>query len=113
MLFHVRNITTISFENLGFLPHWASQGLMISQGKTLGFPRVPTFSGASHELTQPLLDQLPSGSCLSTGIGANFLATGCPSCRQPAADKGRDTGNLISRSWICDSAPVKHTSVQN
>ena len=46
---------------------------MLSKGWTL-VPqgKQPTFSDTLQELTQPLVDQSPSGSCLTMGIGASF-----------------------------------------
>ena len=53
-------ITIIYFENVGSLPRWAEAGRS-PQGKQV------TFDDTFQELTPPLVDQSPSGSCLSMG----------------------------------------------
>ena len=72
-------------------------------------PKQPTAGDILQELTGPLVDQSPSGSCLMFihGIGGRFWWPDVlPGLNQPQIkEEMLESGNLSGRSWTLASIP--------
>ena len=90
-------ITTFYLENISFLPRWARVGRS-PQGQQL------TFGDTSQELTQPLVDQSPSGSHLFMDIGASFWWL-LPFVASTSCGLGKRRWNLKTSSAVVEFLP--------